>query len=159
MGSVGSSAAADRTGFISVNELTVVCEGVHAGRHETVGHGNPVGAAVDDLAVRCPDVVVFAVKLDKARRSENAVLVVIEASEFRHDTVLDFGLIFAGLNFGRIQHPAVLTELIQTDGQEIVGHGDPVAPAVDDLAVGGPDVVVSTVKLDETSRGTIPSLT
>ena len=108
---------------------------------------------MDDLAVGSPYIVVASVQLDKACRGQHAVNIVVKAAELLNNAVLNLGLGLIGIDNGRIYHLAVVVELVHARGEEAVGYGHPIAPAVDDLAVGGPYIVVIITKLDKACRG------
>ena len=130
---------------LRIEHLAVIGEGIAALRHETVGLGDPVAAAVDDLAARL-DVVVSAVDLDQSGVGAQSVHVIVQAAVLGHDAVLRgiFGL--------RIEHLAVIVKGVAALGHETVGLGDPVAAAMNHLTA-RLDVVVAAVDLDQAGVG------
>ena len=88
------------------------------------------------------DVVVISVDLDQTRVGFNAIHIVV------HRAVLGDNAAFRMINrLGRIDHLAILAEVIKSSGQEIVGSIHPVVLRCDHLA-GAVDVVVISVDLD-----------
>ena len=134
-----------------IHHFALIIEDVAAFRHQIIGFGDPIAAAMDDFA-GCTHIVEVAVNLDQACIVQFSVYIVVEAVVFGHNAVFHFRLRLCGVGCGRIHHFAVFIESIASLGQKAIGLGDPVAAVIDHLA-GAAHIVIVAVDLDQPRVG------